>query len=139
MKITKQRLRQIIKEEFSTVLENEGSIADWLENLKQVAMDYLIANPTLDGRPTEIADVPIGAILAYAKIDPNTSAEFGKINLDPEQKSWWLFGAKGIEDIHVGAREGAEEAEHLATDMPSAAPGNAPDKGPILSDLEETK
>ena len=132
MKISKSKLRQIIKEELSTVLENEGSIADWLENLKQVAMEYLIANPGV-----EIADVPIGAILAYAKIDPDTSAEFGKINLNPEQKSWWLFGDEGIDDIKQGAREGAEEAEHLATDMPSAAPGRGtPGKLPILRDLE---
>ena len=113
--------------------ENDAPAGHWLENLKQVAMDYLIANPDV-----EIADVLIKDIFAHADIDPNMDDEFVRSNLDPEQKSWWLFGAKGINDIHLGAREGAEEEEHVATDMPGAAPGNAPDKGPILREDDDT-
>ena len=119
---------KLIMENWNKFLkENETPAGPWLENLKQVAMDYLIANPGV-----EIADVPIKDIFAHAGRDPDMDVDFQESNLDPEQKSWWLFGAKGINDIHLGAQEGAEEAEHVATDMPGGAPGNAPDKGPIL-------
>ena len=133
MKISKSKLRQIIKEELSTILEKEESAADWLEKLKQHAMNYLIANPGV-----EIADVPIGTIFAYAKKDPLSDVEFQRLNLRPEQKSLWIFGAEGIDAIKQGAQEGEEEAEHLATDMPSASPGNWRwNKNPLREDADD--
>ena len=113
--------------------ENETPTAAWLKKLKQHAMNYLIANPGV-----EIADVPIKDIFAHAGRDPDTDVEFIRRHLDPEQKSLWLFGAEGIDDIKQGAQEGEEEAEHLATDMPSAAPGNWRwNKNPLREDADD--
>ena len=85
---------KLIMENWNKFLkENETPAGPWLENLKQVAMDYLIANPGV-----EIADVPIKDIFAHADIDPDMDDEFVRSNLDPEQKSWWLLDADSIRD-----------------------------------------
>ena len=124
---------KLIMENWNKFLnQNEGPDPKWLAHIKQKAMEYLHANPGI-----EIADVPVKDILVHAGIDPDMDEEFVSLN-DPELKSWWLFGAEGINDIRLGAQIDDMEAANVATDMPSAAPGaGTPGKLPALRETKK--